>query len=267
MFVADTNNNRVLVWNTLPTGPMPADFALGQPVGATNLTSNAANNGGLSGAAMKGPQGVATDGTRLVVSDSGNHRVLIWDTIPTAPVPGDLALGQPVGATNLTSGTANTGGLSGSSMNNPGLVSVDGKRLFVSDTDNHRVLIFGAIPSTPVGGDLVLGQPDFFHNASGTTRQAMRSPYHAITAGQRMFVADTYNHRVLLWDPLPITNGQAATTVIGQADFLQNLPNRDAALSDQGLNYPQGLWADATRLFITDAFNHRVLIVPTVGMR
>ena len=32
LFVADTQNNRVMVWNTLPTkNNQPADFVLGQP--------------------------------------------------------------------------------------------------------------------------------------------------------------------------------------------------------------------------------------------
>ena len=31
---------------------------------------------------MYAPRGVWTDGTRVVVADSGNHRVLIWHTFP-----------------------------------------------------------------------------------------------------------------------------------------------------------------------------------------
>ena len=47
-----------------------------------------------------------------------------------------------------------------------GSVLSDGTRLFVTDNDNHRILIFNSIPTDMSGAaysaDVVLGQPDMF---------------------------------------------------------------------------------------------------------
>ena len=41
------------------------------------------------------PTKVTTDGTRLIVADTYNHRVLIWNKIPTENYsPADVVIGQ-----------------------------------------------------------------------------------------------------------------------------------------------------------------------------
>ncbi len=220
LFVSDTNNNRVLVWNTLPTtGGQPPDYALGQPAGSANLMSNSANSGGVSGASMHSPFGIATDGTRLYVVDQLNYRVLIWNTIPTAAgQPATLALGQPAGATNLASNARDAGGISGSSMDAPMFVSVVGTRLFVSDSLNSRVLVWNTLPT--MGGqpaDYALGQPagatnltSAVLNNGGVSDSSMFDPAGIASDGTRLFVSDEYNNRVLVWNTIPTTGGQAA---------------------------------------------------------
>ena len=103
--VAETNNNRVLIWNALPTANQaPANTVLGQP----NMALNSANDAGVSATTLS-PYATFSDGTRLYVADYGNNRVLIWNTIPTADgTTPDIVLGQP----NMTSNTANNGGIS-----------------------------------------------------------------------------------------------------------------------------------------------------------
>ena len=64
-----------------------------------------ASNGGVSASSMDTPKGVFSNGTKLFVADTGNHRVLIWNTIPTANgQAASLVLGQ-------TSMTANSSGV------------------------------------------------------------------------------------------------------------------------------------------------------------
>ena len=77
--VADYGNNRVLLWNTLPTGiGQAADVVLGQPSARTNGVNMPRPAGA---AAVHQPRGLATDGTRLFLADYLNHRVLIWNQI------------------------------------------------------------------------------------------------------------------------------------------------------------------------------------------
>ena len=75
---------------------------------------------------------------RLYVADPTNNRVLIWDEPPTEnATPADGVIGHDT----MTGWAANDGGVSESSFNTPGGLATDGKRLFVADTLNRRVVI------------------------------------------------------------------------------------------------------------------------------
>jgi len=81
LFVADFFNSRVLVWNTFPTGNFQAaDVVLGQ----NNFTCGAPNNDGTCGSGSPSannlnlPNGVFQSGNRLIVSDEGNSRFLVY---------------------------------------------------------------------------------------------------------------------------------------------------------------------------------------------
>ena len=105
MFIADTQNDRVLIYNSIPTANgAAADIVLGQPNMTTYVqvniadqtTSAAANN-------MLTPVSVTSDGTRLFVADLGFNRVLIWNTIPTTnQQPADVEIGQPDMTTGIS---------------------------------------------------------------------------------------------------------------------------------------------------------------------
>src|SRR5205085_1924058 len=94
-------------------------------------------------------------GTKLVVADSANNRVLIWNTLPTSNVAPDVVVGQ----TSLTTSNA---GLSQSGLTRPIHAAIANNKLFVVDADNNRVLIWNTVPTTNnTPADVVLGQPDF----------------------------------------------------------------------------------------------------------
>ncbi|TPW10774.1 MAG: haloacid dehalogenase, partial [Acidimicrobiaceae bacterium] len=261
LFVSDSFNHRVLVWNTLPTvNQQAADLVLGQP----NFTSGTSNNGGLSDKSLKSPSGVFFDGTRLFVADTNNHRMLIWNTLPTAnQQAADLVLGQP----NFTSGIANAGGLGDKTFYNPTGLSSDGTRFLVADFNNHRVLCWSALPTAnQQAANLVLGQPDFTwndKNYGGLSDRTLSSSGGVCSDGTRLFVADEYNHRVLIWSTLPTTNRQAADLVLGQPGFTSRGGN-SGGLGDRSLDYPRSVFSDGTRLFVADYSNHRVLIWNTL---
>ena len=78
IIVTDRSNNRVLIWNSVPTTDgQAADVVLGQANGTTNATGT-----GLDG--MNAPTSAAVINGKLVVTDRGNKRVLVWNSIPTA---------------------------------------------------------------------------------------------------------------------------------------------------------------------------------------
>lgn len=100
LIVTDSNNNRVLIWNALPEADgVAADLVLGQG-DFTHCSPNDDNQDGEdeqqpSARTLSLPAGVWSDGTRLVVLDNDNSRVLIWNTFPEADFqPADVVLGQ-----------------------------------------------------------------------------------------------------------------------------------------------------------------------------
>jgi hypothetical protein len=76
------------------------------------------------------------------VTDGENHRLLIFDN---AAAKGNGATADNVlGQADFTTGTANSGGISASTLNNPRGVVFDEApwRLWVADRQNQRVLRF-----------------------------------------------------------------------------------------------------------------------------
>jgi hypothetical protein len=73
--VADTLNNRVLIWNKVPQSTAelrPPDVVLGQP----GFTTTTPNTSGISAKTLSRPSSIASDGTYLIVGDLSNRRVL-----------------------------------------------------------------------------------------------------------------------------------------------------------------------------------------------
>jgi uncharacterized protein (TIGR03437 family) len=210
--------------------------------------------------------GLAVAGNRLIVGDGSlpfvtptNNRVLIFNDLASVVLNSnaDIVVGQP--DFNTT-----TPGLSEKTLNMPAGISTDGQRLAIADSGNNRILIFNRIPSTNgVAADVVVGQSDFKSGGAGLGPAHMRVPNGVSLGGQRLLVADTQNHRVLIFNSVPSSNGASANVVLGQADFNSNA---DQAASATSLRSPTSVFSDGVRLVVTDLGHNRVLIwnrIPT----
>jgi trimeric autotransporter adhesin len=259
--VVDANNNRVLIWNSIPTtNKQSADVVLGQP----SFTSSTPNNGGVSAKSLSSPARVVISGNRLVVSDQNNSRVLIWNSIPTSNFQSaDLVIGQP----SFSTATPNNGGTSASSFGGPIGISTNGTSLAVADNINHRVLIWNTFPSVNgKAADVVLGQPNFTSstfNNGGVSASTLRSPTGVTFVGSKLFVADQLNNRMLLWNTTPSTNKQPADVVIGQPDFATVAAN-SGGLNSQSNSAINGATSDGRTLALFDPSNHRALFYKSI---
>jgi hypothetical protein len=189
--VADTNNNRVLIWTSFPTtNKQPADLVLGQADFGSSGCPNPP-----TGTTMCGPQSVHSDGVRLFVVDAYNHRVLVWRSFPTMNgQPADFTIGQP----DLI---ANGNGHGASQFTYPFDVATIGDHLLVTDTGNNRVLVFSPIPtSSSASASFVLGQPNFETVSMGTTQATLTRPFGLAVSGNKLYVADYGNNRILRFD-------------------------------------------------------------------
>jgi len=130
-------------------------------------------------------------------------------------------------------------------FNHPAGIASDGTRLLLADRFNNRVLIWNTLPTGNDPPDLVLGQPDFTSNNPGTGRDQLNWPGQvAVTSDGRVVVADTENHRILIWNRFPTQNGQPADLVLDIE-----------ALAPPGgpspFRWPWGVWTDGQRLVVT----------------
>ncbi len=245
LFVADFGYNRVLIYNQIPeTSGAPADIVIGQK----DFTTSAFSAGA---AGLRRPNSVSIDGNRLMIADTLNNRVLIFNSVPTANgASADLELGQP----NFDSfGTQAT---SARSLLSPMSITTDGQRLIVADQGNNRVLIYNSIPTqSGAPADVVVGQPNFTSNAPGNTQTTLDFPRYAYSDGTRLLIVDTGNNRILIYNEIPTQNGAAADIVIGQNDFL-GLTESCAA---SNLAIPYAVVSDGDMLFVSDGSNRRIL--------
>jgi len=260
LLVADTDFHRVVGWSALPSASgAAADFVLG----ATSPNATPAYSS--SAIAFRKPNHLAVGGSRLYMTEQQNNRALIFSAVPTTSnTPASAALAQP----NLTASTPNNAGgsPSASSLYDPTATSTNGTVLAIADTTNNRILIWNALPSTTdEPANVVLGQAAFSTdgtNAPGSaTASSLRSPKGVLVQGSKIFVADTGNHRVLIWDTIPTTHGQLPDRVWGQPDFTSDTPN-NGGLSALSLAGPTKIETDGVRVFIADEQNLRIVIRP-----
>jgi hypothetical protein len=209
LILADTFNNRVLIWFNVPeSGSVGvADRVLGQ---ANMFTCEANDDGGdgtsddkPSNKTLFQPFSVWSDGVKLVVADTGNNRVLVWNDIRDVVnfQPADSLIGQE----NFESAAPNAGQAapSAATLSEPRSVDVSAAgELAVTDTGNGRVLIWTEIPSSD--GDpsarFVVGRPDFTNvEALPLSAKSLSFPVGARFHDRTLIVNDETGNRVMIW--------------------------------------------------------------------
>ncbi len=148
------------------------------------------------------PGGVATDGTRLILADRFNNRVLIWNSLPDRNKEPDIVLGQK----NFF---ANNPGTGRDGLNWPVAVATDGTKLIVADTYNGRLLIWNALP-TQNGQPADLEIKDIGPGPSTDSKRRMGWPWAVWTNGERLIAAATGSATVLIWNTFPTKDNQSA---------------------------------------------------------
>jgi uncharacterized protein (TIGR03437 family) len=293
--VADTDHNRVLIWNTIPGyNNAPADVVVGQPdFVSTGLPGNQPN-----AKSMRGPQGVWIQNGKLYVADTQNNRVLVYNHIPTTNgVAADVVIGAP-NFTTFAEPDISQQSTSASSSNllNPTSVTSDGVRLYVTDLGYNRVLIWNGIPATNgAPADVVIGQPDMVSSISnnayagtaatsstdttdkevpllctvsngtdpagnltypGGCNSTLNFPRFALAGGGHLFVADGGNDRVLVFDQVPTKSAASADYILGQIGGEVN----QASDATDSLRTPLSEAWDGTNLYVSDAYNRRITV-------
>jgi FG-GAP-like repeat/NHL repeat len=257
LFVADTNNNRVLSWPSSAafTNGQAADLVLGQ----ADFT---ANTSACSATGMNAPAGIAVDEFgNVYVSERGNHRIVTFKP----PLSSGMAASGIVGQSDF-----------GSCLENRGLAApdVDGLRapngialsatgyLYVADTGNHRALRFeagAALPPQIYSATAFVSYGEWRY-APGTfppNASTLLSPVAvAVDPTGQVWVSDSADNRVLRYPPN--VDRAAANLVLGRADFATT--TAPATINASSLNNPAGLVFDASgTVYVVDPVRCRIL--------
>ena len=284
LFVADSGNNRVLVFPNNGQGGSAV-----RVLGQSNFPYNGpdyVDGAGLwfgpnvftsgSRASVNWDGGLAVDASsgtpHLYVSDPGNNRVLAFkDARKAGPgVPADLVIGQP----DMNTSVCNFGGVhvqtpapgqltqqpTQSSLCYPTGLAIDPSGdLYVADSLNGRVVRFPApFASGKTSGeqaDLILGQSAFTGLKNPTVSAAfMGLPYGLVfDAANGLLVCDRSYNRVLLFSKNNLTSGASAVKVIGQPDF--------SSSGNAVLSAPYHIAEDSNaRVYVADSGHRQVLI-------
>ncbi|HSX01862.1 MAG TPA: ATP-binding protein [Candidatus Saccharimonadia bacterium] len=258
LFVADTGNNRILMYDL--TSGISDGMAAAHVLGQSDFTSNSPSTFGSPTATdVFQPTSLAYDATgqRLFVGDQINNRVLEYDL--SGGMSDGMAAAHVLGQPNFTTTAGGTGPMDTLAAPLPGL-AYDGvhQRLFVA-TNDYRVLVFdlsggvsdGMAATNRLGQAIAGGtiSQNNLHNVGGLA-------YDGI--GDRLFVADRSANRVLVYSLSGgLSDGMNAANVLGQANF---------TASDSHLNQT-GFWSPTTvsydeaqqRLWVSDGTNARLM--------
>lgn len=214
LVLADTRNHRVLIWNRAPRGNDPPDLVLGQ----NDFFGNAP---GTDLDRMNWPVGVATDGTRLVVADCWNDRLLVWSRFPTANgAPADFQIRAARGGESL--------------VRMPYSAWTDGQVLAVANRGSGALLVWHGFPQEDRA-------PDVVFSGSGD----LGGPRYLASDGRRLVVAsyDSFrhspDHATFFWSSVPRSDSEKYDFFMQKPSWFAGLPNHRSALL-RGAFGPQG---------------------------
>src|SRR5262245_45759166 len=297
LYIVDTGNNRIL---RFPKPYAQTDQLPNLVIGQTSLscaTCNQPNSGGISariifvaanGVALASALVFDTQGN-LWFTDSGNNRVLrypasaLGDNASNAPAA-DLVLGQLDFTTRTAPPETPEGLQMKSALFQPqGLVFDPSGRLYVSESPRfNRVLVYqpNLSPQTFDNGRPALRIMGLPPPKVGTApvppvnEVQFVNPTGLFMVGRQPGVVDSYQHRLLLFDPFEQWPAESAGSPhaitagpIGQFGYLASKPNRDLPEPrNNSFSFPSFALATASELYVVDSGNNRLVVFSTNGL-
>ena len=238
-------------------------------------------DGIFSQARFHRPQGLAIDGDTLYVADTENHKIRAVDLqagavytldLPTLSSPWDLARktgillvamagphqlwvvdllheqAYPYGGTGEEA--RRDGEVRSAAFAQPSGLALHHDTLYVADAESNCIRAVSLPPintvTTPAGGDLFE-----FGDADGAgDRVRLQHPLGVAVHDGRVFIADTYNHKIKVLDP---ASGRVTTFAgTGEAGHVDGPAERAQFYEPGGLSASDGM------LFVADTNNHAI---------
>ncbi len=138
-------------------------------------------------------------------------------------------------------------------------VHVSGTDLYVADSGNHRIVLYdldgkyvgqlgGKGGYKDINGN---GEEDAFESGSGTDNEHFTNPRGVYATTEAIYVADTGNNRVMVYDL--------------DQNFKFQIGNLTAGIETNEFNVPSDVFADSSSIYVVDTDNHRLNIFDLEG--
>jgi hypothetical protein len=190
----------------------------------------------------------------VVVADTENYRVLVWNHKPAGfgDLP-DVVLGQTALNSIVTPNSPDQ-----YNFVYPEGVFCDGTHLFVADLSFHRVLAFRLPLTTHQAAEFVVGQSTLTSSFGPIDAAHVDSPSGVWSDGCRLIVADNVGNRVLIYNQIPTADGALADVVVGQTGMTTE--SSSSPPSSTSLRSPSSVTVANGNLVVYDTGTRRVLI-------
>ncbi len=234
LFIADSNHNRIVV------ASLAGDLL--EIIGAGSM---GLSDGRFEQAELHHPQGMALDGDRLYIADTGNHAIRCADLKSW-----QLVTLAGTGAQSRERDAAPSPAR-GRALNSPWDVTLAHGVLFIAMAGPHQIW------GLDLAGGVIAG-----HAGSGREGHqdglllaaALAQPSGLATDGQVLFIADSEVSSIRTADLDP--RGGQVRTIVGQGLF--DYGDVDGAGDDVRLQHPLDVeYLDET-LFVADTYNHKI---------
>ncbi|WP_156781808.1 hypothetical protein [Leptospira tipperaryensis] len=265
-----SGGNSILSDLSFLTGNMEVQAPFTGSIFAGKVGINGSSNGYGNTASFHAPNHIATDGKTIFVADNLNNKVRaieiatrnVSDLFTFNNVRGVATDGVYVYACGENSSTivkydlgtgiittvvpANTSGfldgpIAGAKLNQPNHLSVDGVKIYVSDTGNHRIRMIdqrvGSV--TTIAGTGLAG----IGNGSATATK-LNSPKGLYLQGNSLFIASTDADAIVKLD---LSSSTLSVLAGGNSGSYDATTGTSAAFSA-----PTGLISDGSKLYVTD---------------
>jgi DNA-binding beta-propeller fold protein YncE/peroxiredoxin len=145
------------------------------------------------------------------------------------------------------------GGLEGASFAQPSGITADGAgHLFSADSETSSIRSLDLDPSGRVRSLVGRGLFDY-GNIDGDAKKArLQHPLGVHYYEGKLYVADTYNHKIRVIDP--VAGGASSLLGNGLGEF------KDGRGREARFDEPSGLWAAEGKLYIADTNNHAIRV-------
>lgn len=195
--------------------------------------------------ALSSPWDLAYKDNKIFIAMAGNHQIWAYNLAndKVAPFAGS-------GNENIIDGS-----LHDSQFAQPSGLSIYGNYLFVADSEVsgvRRIDLEKGIVRTVVGEGLFI----FGHQDGDISEARFQHPLGLHADGNRIFVADTYNHAIRLIDLVEAR----VTTLVGKPGMKAVCNIDDPSCDTLGLFEPSDVKLHDNKLYITDTNNHLIRI-------